>query len=272
MAAVAGAAWAERAAPRQIDIEYVPPKNAVHAPLYEALKGRHALEKLQTFLSPLRLPRRLMVKLEGCDGESNAWYEDGAVTVCYEYLHDSVSAAQKRSRPETLSEQDVIVGAFNDVFLHEVAHAAFDYLDIPILGREEDAADQVAAYVMLKMGREEAVRLVSAVVYLYANEVGANTARRLKKLKVTSPAAAFSDVHSTPAQRLYNIMCVAYGADPKAFAMAVEGGALPSDRAEGCAEEYQQIAKAYDRLIRPHLDPELAKAVMQQQWLPPPKQ
>ena len=36
---------------------------------------------------------------------------------------------------------DTVVGPFLDTVLHEFAHALFDYLDIPVLGREEDAAD-----------------------------------------------------------------------------------------------------------------------------------
>jgi Putative metallopeptidase len=28
------------------------------------------------------------VKTKGCDGESNAWYEDGAITICYEYIEE----------------------------------------------------------------------------------------------------------------------------------------------------------------------------------------
>jgi hypothetical protein len=58
----------------QISIRYVPPKNPAHERIYTELKQRGALEKLQKFLSPIRLPRTLLVSLEGCDGEADAWY------------------------------------------------------------------------------------------------------------------------------------------------------------------------------------------------------
>jgi hypothetical protein len=35
------------------------------------------------------------------------------------------------------------------VFLHEGAHALFDQLRIPILGREKDAADQFVAFILI---------------------------------------------------------------------------------------------------------------------------
>ena len=43
-------------------------------------------------------------------------------------------------------------------------HAIFDYHKIPLLGREEDAADQLAAYVLLNLETEDAVRLIKAAV------------------------------------------------------------------------------------------------------------
>ncbi len=37
-----------------------------------------------------------------------------------------------------------LAGPLLDTILHEVAHAMFDMLRVPVLGREEEAADQVA--------------------------------------------------------------------------------------------------------------------------------
>jgi hypothetical protein len=41
----------------------VPPKNAVHQPIYEKLKEVSFLEKLQKFLTPFRLPRALLPEI-----------------------------------------------------------------------------------------------------------------------------------------------------------------------------------------------------------------
>ena len=43
--------------------------------------------------------------------------------------------------------EDALVGGFVSTLLHETGHAIFYLLDIPIFGREEDAADAIAAYV-----------------------------------------------------------------------------------------------------------------------------
>ena len=61
----------------------------------------------------------------------------------------------------------------------------------------------------------------------------------------------FSDEHGTPAQRAYNVVCIACGADPKLFGDIVSKGYLLQKRAEGCGDEYEQIAEAFDTLIAP---------------------
>ena len=77
--------------------------------------------------------------------------------------------------------------------------------------------------------------------------------------QVTVPVSAFSDEHSTPAQRTFNILCIAYGADKKLFADIVEKDFLPKERAEVCAREYDDLNFAMTKLIGPHIDMRLAK-------------
>ena len=83
----------------RIAISYIPPKNPAHETIFQLLKARQTLEKFKNLLSPLRLPRALLLKVEGCDGESNAWYGDDAVTVCYEYIEDILRNAPAETTP-----------------------------------------------------------------------------------------------------------------------------------------------------------------------------
>lgn len=243
-----------------IEIAYIPPKNAQHQPIYQLMKDRRVLERMQQLLSPFRLPRTLTLKVEGCDGEIDAWYADDAVTVCYEYLHYLWQSAFKRTKFEDVAQIDVLLGPLFDVFLHEFGHAAFDLLDVPVFGREEDAADQVSAYIMLQFGKAEARRLILGTAYAYKLEAEDPSER----MTMTS----FANEHGTPAQRFYNLLCIAYGADAQLFADLVEKGYLPKDRAEGCEGEYAQVRKAFERLIAPHIDEQLAKEVLDRTWLP----
>ena len=238
----------------RIQISYVPPKNPDHESVFRLLKDRQVLERFKEFLSPIRLPRTLLLKVEGCDGISNAWYEDDAITVCYEYIDDIFKNAPKDPTPAGVTRADAIVGPTLEVFLHEVGHAVFDYLSVPVLGREEDA-DQFAAYLLLQFAKNDALSLIGGVAYAY----------NVDAAKPTTKKNPFADEHGLPAQRFYNILCTAYGADPKLFADVVEKQYLPKERAEGCESEYEQVALAMTKLISPYIDQTRAKRVRAKQ-------
>ncbi len=254
------ATTAQAASASAVSVSYVPPKNAAHQPIYEYLKEIGFLEKLQEFLSPFRLPRTLSVKVEGCDGDANAWYENDLIVVCYEYVDELWKAMPTETTGTGVTPIDALVGPLFDTCLHEFAHAIFDMLQMPVLGREEDAADQVSAYIMLHLGKAEARRLIGGASYAYKTEAEAATASPTVK--------QFADVHGTPAQRFYNLLCIAYGADAQLFGDMVEKGYLPKERAEDCKDEYRQVAYAYEKLISPHIDHVLAREVFDKSWLP----
>jgi hypothetical protein len=240
---------------KRVTIDYVLPTDPEHKPLYDLMREHKALEQVQTLLAAIRWPRTLRLEVKGCDGESNAWYENGIVTVCYEYLGDLWRSANSSKRPAHIAREDALIGPFIDVFLHEAGHAMVDLLKLPVLGREEDAADQIAAYVVLKLPKEQKRRLILGNAYSYASELKVRSARDLSRRRLeVGRHIAFADEHGTPAQRLYALLCVAYGSDPQLFIDVVEKGYLPKERAEGCGDEYKQIDFAYRKLISPNVD------------------
>ena len=90
----------------------------------------------------------------------------------------------------------------------------------------------------------------------------------MERPNVILPLKAFSDVHGLPAQRFYNLLCMAYGANPEMFKDIVDDKYLPKERAANCAREFQQVRFAFQNLIVPHVDRELANKVLQMNWLP----
>jgi len=246
--------------PRRIRIEYVLPKNPDHQVVYDLLKERRALEKLQEIFSPFRLPIYVTLRTVGCDGVSNAWYRRGTVTVCYEYLEEIRQSTPEQTTPAGVTPRDAVVGQLFYVFAHEMGHAVFELLGVPVLGNVEDAADQFATYIMLRFSREEARSLIMGAAFSYRNYV--------QHPHVTVPLEAFSITHSPPARRFYNLLCMAHGADSQLFADFVEDGHLPRARATGCRREFGEVAWAIQTLIVPHVDQQLAKQVLSQTWLP----
>jgi hypothetical protein len=251
----------EEAKPNRIKIEYVPPTNPQHEEVYRHLKETQALEKVQAIFSPFRLPIDLTVKTVGCDGQSNAWYLRPTLTLCYEYLDAILRNAPKEVTASGVTPVDAVVGQFYYVVSHEMGHAMFDLLDVPFFGHAEDVADEFSTFMMVHLGKDQATRLISGAAYSYKNAV--------QNPAVIMPLQAFSDVHGTPAQRFYNMLCLAYGADPKTFSRVAEDKYLPQTRAPDCQREWYQVAASFKRYILPHMDLALAKQVLDKDWLPP---
>jgi hypothetical protein len=224
---------------------YETPKNPKHQEVYAFIKKSQVLEKLSDSLRALRLPRLLVIKFAGCDGTSNAWYEpeDGTVTFCYEYVAE-LKAGSAGSVAHGIPSDDAFEGSVVFVLLHETSHAIFDLLKVPILGREEDAADQVAAFTLLNMGEDIARRVLRGAAWMYLHD---------SKGRMPDNSD-FADVHGLDAQRFYNVLCMAHGSNPASFKGMVEKGYLPKDRAETCVDEFHQVAYAVKRLINPNVD------------------
>src|SRR5262245_9848191 len=253
-------AGSARLQPNRIDIAYVEPKSAGNRPVYNLLKEHHVLEKIRELLNPVRLPHRLLVQTRDCDGISNAWSNEDSVTVCYEYINDIWKNAPAQTTPTGIAPIDTVIGPLLDVFLHEAGHSIFANLRTPLFGREEDAADQFSTYLMLKFDKDEARRLILGSAYQYKGDMASPT--------IAIEQQKFADEHGTPAQRFFNLLCTAYGSDPKLFADVVEKGFMPEVRAVGCEREYIQLLHAFAALIGPHIDTRLASK-LRKRWLPP---
>lgn len=249
-----------------IRIEYVPPKNPKHETAYKLVQQRGALEMMKKVFTPLKLPIPVTIKTIGCDGISNAYYQrvdkDASISICYEYLVDIWNIMPKESAAAMVTASDAVIGQLFFALAHEFGHATFDAFDIPVFGREEDAADQFATYYMLQFGEDRAHRLVTGAAFSYRQYIKDHKQRP----NVTLPLLTFSSDHGAPEQRFYNLLCLAYGYDAKLFEK-VAADYLPQSRAKNCRFEYAAVRFAYKQLVVPHLDMDKAKDVMDAKWL-----
>ena len=76
-----------------------------------------------------------------------------------------------------------MAGQFFYAFAHEMGHAIFDVLGIPVFVREEDAADDFATYLKLRFGDGESRALMAGAAYSYKKYVQGS--------RVALPLAAF---------------------------------------------------------------------------------
>jgi hypothetical protein len=163
--------------------------------------------------------------------------------------------------------------------LHETGHAMFDMLDVPVLGREEDAADQVAAFIALQFNKDVQRTIIKGFAYFWQiaaksgddppTATNPNPPKDAMQRCLNDPLCAYADVHGTASQRLYNTLCLGYGGNPDAFKDFVQMGWLPKTRADDCGREYHQLEFAFFKTILPFVDPDMRKKVQSTQWLLP---
>jgi hypothetical protein len=250
--------------PGRVSIAYVPPESSTLQELYDFLRGHRALERIQDILSPFRSPEELMIKTVECK-DVNSWYRrenfKPTVTICYEFLKRILESLPKENNPDGVTPADAAVGQFFWVTLHEVGHATFDILKVPIFGHEEDAADNFATYIMLQFGEGQAHRLIAGAAWAWRAYLGDYKKNPVVPLRLS----ALGTDHGLPQERFYNLICLAYGADRVGFADLANY--LPPTRTPGCAFEYRTLVRAFEKEITPHIDQEIARRVLDTDWL-----
>src|SRR5262245_15755078 len=176
------------------------------------------------------LDRRIDLVAVDC-GRANAYYDPHTrtVTLCHELVATIANAFEDRSYLRHL---------YLYVALHELGHALIDVLDLPVVGREEDAADQFAALFFINVAERD-LGLVMGVV------MAAQFFRR-----ADADQAVFWDNHSFGEARYYALLCLIYGGAPSA--RDAIGRVLPPARAAQCPDEYRQVRRGWNRLLQTH--------------------
>jgi hypothetical protein len=256
----ASSAASQPAANPQVVIEYVAPRAPALVEVHQRLKAARVLELLQEFLSPLRLPRPLPVKLAECGAFEVAYSPGQALTICYEFVREVEVNAPATSAIQIgrviLPRQAIITGGVVNVVLAKVAYAILDMLEVPIWGRKEDAADAVAALAMLEFSPQPEV--------IWAALAGTSWFLAQRSFYGTG---SFSDtIRPAEAQRFYTYACMAYGAYRPNFEFLVSNGDLPDGRARYCAQEYRAVKRAFAQTIMPHVDVARLQQVRALDW------
>ena len=250
--------------PNWVSIIYEPPENPAFHDLYDLLRERHALESIREILSPFRSQEALTIKTAECKAINASYGREAfkpTVTVCYELLKHILGSLPNKDNPDGLTPADAAVGQFFFVTLHEVGHAIFNILNVPIFGHEEDAADNFATYIMLQFGEGQAHRLIGGAAWAWRAYLGDYK----KNPVVPTRLSAFAGDHGLPQERFYNLICLAVGADHVGFADLENY--LPATRAPHCSYEYQTLVRAFEKEITPHIDHEMATRVLDTNWL-----
>lgn len=157
----------------------------------------------------------------------------------------AADAKGKKSDNGALPEDLVVFVLGNTIFtlFHELGHALIDKLEIPVLGREEDAVDALAVLMMLPEEEDPAAEqmiLAAADGHLMAYD------------QEEDDEGAFWDEHSLDLQRYAAIHCLVFGSDPEGWAELAELVEMPAEQQERCPGIFDQTQASWDRLLDQH--------------------
>jgi hypothetical protein len=227
---------------------------------------------MQAFLAPLRLPQPLNVVTAQCGGQVELPYQsDAPVTICYEYvaLIEQEAPAGFGTVGQAFVTQDIaLVGPFVQFTLRSIARHIIDMLELPVWGNAEDAADNLAAFIMLEVSPQVAQKTIFGTAYFFVKT------GQSEKLDLAA-------IRPHVAQRYFNLLCIAVGSDLVRYSVFLpvdrqEGPAdLPKNRIGHCLQlaspehnEYNKIKYAFQQLIRDkYVDQPLLKQVRTIEWL-----
>src|SRR5262249_54529647 len=133
---------------------------------------------------------------------------------------------KKMSPQEQQDLVEFVAGNMLFVGFHEMGHALVSQLRLPVLGREEDAADSFATLAMLDEGTEFSVNiLVQAARGWFLMD------RRDRKLR---EVLSFYDEHGLDQQRAFQIVCLMVGSNAEDFKVLADWVQMPPARQKSC--------------------------------------
>ena len=212
---------------------------------------RRFWEKLAKVLNQIfKLPRVVEIQVKNCP-TPNLYFDPNTKTVviCYEFfdylfeLFDGVPQADFAG----IDAWRKVLGTIFFAFYHELGHALIDVLEIPVLGKEEDAADQLAAYLTLLAIKD--LQDLSWVALSAADWFKLQGA--LNKRAGQPPP--YWDAHSLSLQRYYHVLCLVYGSAPNKFIKLLGPSGLPQHQARRCVSEAKNVKRAWSKVLAPHM-------------------
>jgi hypothetical protein len=140
---------------------------------------------------------------------------------------------------------EFIAGNVIFAVVHEVGHMLISEQALPVLGREEDAADAFAVLTGLKLGNAFSDRvLTESARGWFMSEA------RDKKEKIKT---VYYDEHGLDEQRAYNIVCLMVGSHPDRFSALAEKTKMPDERQGTCQGDYSNASWSWEKVLTPHM-------------------
>jgi hypothetical protein len=227
-----------------VEAEWEKPRGEENVTGYELLKASETRELAKSLATVFELPNPLLIKgVNGFGGGPFYNPEDNSITLPYEFPAVVFSVIVQSNPKGTPTEWGEAAGAVNSFILaHEFAHALIHNFELPVLGREEDAADAIATVMLLK-AEEGALYAIDAAEFWAA----------FSGRQEPPALAEYADNHSLDRQRADNILCFVAGSNEGILEAFNENEVLPEERLASCPGEWQLLISSVEQVLKPHL-------------------
>jgi DNA-binding Xre family transcriptional regulator len=148
------------------------------------------------------------------------------------------------SQAQQMDMIEFVVGNMLFVGFHELGHALIHELGLPVLGREEDAADSFATIAMINIGTDFSTR-----VLVQAARGWFLSASRDRK---EGDKLEFYDEHGLDQQRAYQIVCLMVGWNEDKFKELADWVHMPPERQDSCGGDYSNAEYSWNAVLKPH--------------------
>ncbi len=223
----------------------VPDKGDVLKPIYNSANNqaneeiKDSIEKslvferfIETLNSKISFTKDIPIIFNDCNGDTMLKFDfDDTIKLCYD-----AGVGFKN----TLRNNDKMINVMLFASMHELGHG-LDILYPQVKKIEltsEAKADEFAVYIFLNFWSS------GDKVILDAGE---------NFLKSPPLVAALNDNHPSNLDRLDTLYCLVYGSDPNKYSYLVSEGWLPSLRANGCQNEYNQMNQKWNTALAPYI-------------------
>jgi len=157
---------------------------------------------------------------------------------------DTVPRLKKLSPKAKRELVEFVTGNTLFVVAHELGHGVINELNIPVVGREEDAADSFAIVIALNLGSRFSERVLIAAAKGWA--------LFSKQDRKQGRPLAFYGAHGLNLQRAYNLICFMVGSDPEKYRQLAKETRFPEWRQASCVYEWKNTAWSWEELLRKH--------------------
>jgi hypothetical protein len=142
--------------------------------------------------------------------------------------------------------------------LHELAHAVIELNDIPVLGGQEQAADQIALMLLI-MADDSNKKDINPDVLNKLLAISGEWMLEWQEEEQNSQPI-YWDTHPLAIQRFYEVTCLVYGSDPDKLESLRKESMLPVERAWDCDIEFEKTREALAWLVTKVSDFEFNKS------------